>query len=211
MTRRARRSPEASDPSSMEDVRQQKDALRARMRGIRRSISPEERIRLAGYIQAHLFGLREVAEAETILLFYSFGSEVPTAGMIQRLLDAGTRVLLPFLESSDMGAAELRPGDSLAATTYGPKEPSNRVAVDPAEVDVVITPGLAFDRQGFRLGYGGGNYDRFLSRLRRGSCRVGIAFHLQLVPSVPHGPGDQRLDFVVTDQETIDCRRPDTA
>ncbi|HEY3209362.1 MAG TPA: 5-formyltetrahydrofolate cyclo-ligase [Actinomycetota bacterium] len=190
----------------MEGLRQQKDGLRARMRRIRNSISSDERMRLADDIQANLFRLPQVAGVETILLFYSFGSEVPTAGMIQRLLDTGTRVLLPFLEGSDMRAAELRPGESLAATTYGPKEPSQRVPVDPAEVDTVITPGLAFDAQGYRLGYGGGHYDRYLRRLRRDSFRVGIAFHLQVVSSVPHGPEDQPLDFVVTDQETIDCR-----
>jgi len=189
----------------MEDLGREKDAVRARMRGIRSSMSPEERIRKAGEIQANLFRLPQVIEARTVLLFYSFGSEVPTAGMIQRLLDSGTRVLLPFVEGLDMDAAELRPGDSLAATAYGPKEPSNRVAVDPAEVDTVITPGLAFDPHGYRLGYGGGHYDRYLLRLRPGSLRVGIAFHLQLVPSVPHGPEDQPLDFVVTEQETIDC------
>ncbi|HYT79408.1 MAG TPA: 5-formyltetrahydrofolate cyclo-ligase [Actinomycetota bacterium] len=190
----------------MDDLRRQKDALRARMRGIRSSISPEERIRLSGEIKANVFRLPQVAEAGTILLFYSFGSEVPTTAMIQGLLDSGTRVLLPFVEGPDMDAAELRPGDSLAATTYGPKEPSKRVAVDPAEVDTVIAPGLAFDTYGYRLGYGGGHYDRFLMRLRQGSFRVGIAFHLQLVPSVPHGAGDQPLDFVVTERGTIDCR-----
>src|SRR5438093_13412692 len=112
----------------MTDLRREKDALRARMWGIRSSMSPEERIRQAGEIQANLFRLQQVTEAGTILLFYSFGSEVPTAGMIQRLLDSGTRVLLPFVEGLDMDAAELLPGDSLAVTSYGPKEPSSRVA-----------------------------------------------------------------------------------
>jgi 5-formyltetrahydrofolate cyclo-ligase len=195
----------------VEDLGRQKEALRARMRGVRNSISPEERIRLGAAIQSNLFRLPQVSDATTILLFYSFGSEVPTAAMIQRLLDAGVRVLLPFLEGPDMDAAELRPGDSLAATTYGPKEPLSRVPVDANEVETVITPGLAFDAQGYRLGYGGGHYDRYLARLRPGAFRVGIAFHLQLVPSVPHDPEDQVLDFVVTDQETVECRpRPDT-
>lgn len=182
------------------------------MRAIRTSISPEERIRLAGEIRVNLSRLPEVTQAGTILLFYSFGSEVPTAAMIQGLLDAGTRVLLPFLEGPDMGAAELRPGASLAATTYGPKEPSNRVPVDPADVDVVIAPGLAFDAHGYRLGYGGGHYDRYLMGLRPESLRVGIGFHLQLVPAVPHGPLDQPLDVVVTEREIVDCRlRPSTS
>jgi 5-formyltetrahydrofolate cyclo-ligase len=191
----------------MESLRRQKETMRARILDIRDSLSPADRLRMAGEIQANLFRLPQVGEAGTILLFYSFGSEVPTTGTIQRLLDSGVRVLLPFLQGSDIDAAELRPGDSLAASTYGPKEPSNRVAVDPSEVDAVITPGLAFDAQGYRLGYGGGHYDRYLARLRPDSTRVGIAFHLQLVPSVPHGREDQRLDLVVTEVETIDCNR----
>jgi 5-formyltetrahydrofolate cyclo-ligase len=192
--------------SPVDDLARQKDALRARMRNIRSSIAPEERLRLAGDIQARLLRLPAITEARTILLFYSFGSEVPTAGIIQRLLDGGTRVLLPFLEGKEMEAAELRPGESLAATAYGPKEPSRRLPVDPAEVDAVIAPGLAFDVHGYRLGYGGGHYDRYLSRVRPSSPRVGIAFHLQMLPSVPHGPGDQALDVVVTEVETIACR-----
>jgi 5-formyltetrahydrofolate cyclo-ligase len=176
------------------------------MRGIRSEIGAEERVALAADIQANLFRLPQVKEAQTILVFYSFGSEVPTAGIVQRFLDSGTRVLLPFLTDREMEAAELRPGDSLASTTYGPKEPNDRVPVDPTHVDAVIAPGLAFDARGYRLGYGGGHYDRYLSRLPRDSCRVGIAFHVQVVPAVPHGRGDQRLDYVVTEHETIDCR-----
>jgi 5-formyltetrahydrofolate cyclo-ligase len=159
-------------------------------------------------MQARLFELSVFREAGTVLLFYSFGSEIPTAGTIQRALDAGKRVFLPLLEAGEMIAAELKPGDSLAATTYGPKEPSNRVAVDPGEVGLVVTPGLGFDRQGYRLGYGAGYYDRYLARLREATPRVGIAFHQQLVPELPHEGGDQRLDMVVTDREVLTFSRP---
>lgn len=189
-----------------DDLRQRKAALRLRMRGIRNTIPAEERIRLAGDIEANLFELPPIEEAGTILLFYSFGSEVPTARILQRLMDGGKRVLLPFLSGPRMEATELRPGDSLVATAYGPKEPASRAPVDAETIDAVISPGLAFDREGYRLGYGGGYYDGYLARLRRGSPRVGIAFHLQLLPAVPHGPDDQALDFVVTERETIDCR-----
>jgi 5-formyltetrahydrofolate cyclo-ligase len=188
------------------ELRQRKRDLRARMRSLRDSISPEERLRLGSVIQENVFQLEEMSRADTVLLFYSFGSEVPTAVMIQRFLDQGVRVLLPFLEGREMDAAELRPGDLLAATTYGPKEPTPRTPVDPGGVDVVIAPGLAFDAKGYRLGYGGGHYDRYLPRLRPESLRLGIAFHFQVVPSVPHGPDDQTLDLVVTERETIDCR-----
>jgi len=73
-------------------------------------------------------------------------------------------------------------------------------------VDVVVTPGLAFDREGNRLGYGGGYYDRYLQRMGRAAARVGIAFSLQIVDRVPAEPGDQRVDVIVTDQEVLDLR-----
>ena len=158
---------------------------------------------MAEHVEERVFSLPAVQNAATVMVFYSFGSEVPTRGIIRRLLEEGRRVLLPYMEGRTMEAAELRPGDPLATTAYGPKEPSRRVPVDPMEVDVVITPGLAFDRSGFRIGYGGGNYDRYLARLGAHATRVGIAFHPQVIGSVPHGPADEPVDVVVTDRETI--------
>ncbi len=189
----------------MTGIREAKAELRMRLRGIRAAIPPDRRLALALAVQARLFELRAYREAGTVLLFYSFGSEIPTAGIIQRSLDEGKSVFLPLLEAGGMVAAELKPGDSLAATTYGPKEPSNRVAIDPGQVGLVVAPGLGFDPQGYRLGYGGGHYDRYLATLLPATPRVGIAFHQQLVPELPHESADERLDVVVTDVEVIVC------
>jgi 5-formyltetrahydrofolate cyclo-ligase len=187
------------------DVAGQKVELRTKFRAIRAAMGPDRRLALGRVVHERLFALQVFADARTLLLFYSFGSEIPTAGIIQRSLDEGRRVFLPLLEGGEMLASELRPGDSLAATTYGPKEPSTRVPVDPAEVDLVIAPGLGFDRLGHRLGYGGGHYDRYLPKLRPETPRLGIAFHQQLVAELPHDPGDERLDLVVTDREVAVC------
>ncbi len=155
-------------------------------------------------IEDRLFSLSAVRDAATVLVFYSFGSEVPTRPIVERLLTDGKRVLLPYMESGDMAAAELDTLNSLIATTYGPKEPSSRAPVAPTEVDVVITPGLAFDRSGHRLGYGGGNYDRFLRRLGSHTKRIGIGFQMQLLSTVPYGPTDETVDVIVTDREIIE-------
>jgi len=188
-----------------------KAALRARMRALRREIPPEERARRSALVEEALFSLSEVRRAKRVLLFYSFGSEVDTSGMAGRVLGAGKSLLLPFLHAGVMEAAEVRPGEALTLTAYGPREPVRRVAVDPSSVDVVVTPGLAFDRRGHRLGYGAGHYDRYLGRLGRGAARIGVGFSIQVVDRVPTGPGDQRLDLVVTDDEVIYCHRsPDT-
>jgi len=189
------------------DRSHEKQALRDQMRRARAAIPPEQRVRLAGRVEGHLFGVPQIGASRTVLLFYSFGTEVPTAAMVERLLQEGKRVLLPYLtHDSGMEAADVLPGHSLVRTGYGPKEPSHRVAVDPAGVDVVVTPGLAFDRTGRRLGYGGGHYDRYLQRLSPRSLRVGIGFAAQLVAEVPSEPGDERVDLVVTDEGVVDCR-----
>jgi 5-formyltetrahydrofolate cyclo-ligase len=166
---------------------------------------------LASAVEGRLFELPPMKHARTVLLFSSFGSEVSTEAIRRRLAGEGRRVLLPFLRRGEMGAAEHRPRDELVATPYGPKEPPNPIPLDPREVDVAIAPGLAFDRCGYRVGYGGGHYDRYLARLGPHATTVGIGFHLQLVDEVPHGPDDVPLHFVVTDRETLACRAAEHA
>jgi 5-formyltetrahydrofolate cyclo-ligase len=185
----------------------EKASLRIRLRQVRQSIPEQDRPRLVEQIEAGVFSLPEMEEARTVMLFYSFGSEVGTTGMAARILGAGKRLLLPFLDDeAGMEAAEVKPGDALRVTGYGPREPAHRVAVDPGEVDVVITPGLAFDRRGHRLGYGGGHYDRYLARLSDRALRIGVAFSAQIVTHVPIEFGDQPVDIVATDNEVIHCR-----
>jgi 5-formyltetrahydrofolate cyclo-ligase len=191
-------------------LRVEKAAIRAAMKTLRDAIPPAERTRMAVAIEAGLMELPAVTAARLVLLFWSFGSEVPTEGIARRLHTEGRRVLLPYLTGSRMEAGELRDGDALVPTSYGPMEPADRRPVEPGEIDIVIAPGLAFDRRGHRIGYGAGHFDRYLARLRDEATRVGIAFHQQVIPAIPHGPRDQRLDLLVTDLETIVCppRRP---
>lgn len=202
--------PESLDrpqPGGGGSPQQEKENLRRSMRRLRAAIPPAERSRLADLIEEALFGVPEVRQARTILLFYSFGTEVATAGMTQRILGSGRRLLLPYLaDDGTMEATEVRPGDPLEPTSYGPREPRTRIAVDPKTVDLVVTPGLAFDRRGNRLGYGGGYYDRYLAHMGGTTLRVGVGFSLQLVDRVPREPGDQRIDLVVTDQGVLDVR-----
>lgn len=176
------------------------------MRRLRAAIPPSERARLTDMVEESLFALPQMTAARSVLLFYSVGSEVPTEGMSARVGSRGKRLLLPYLDADGaMEAAEVRPGDDLAPTGYGPKEPASRVAVDPSEVDLIVTPGLAFDRAGNRLGYGGGHYDRYLQRMGSAAPRLGVAFSIQIVDRLPVGEGDQRVDVVVTDQGSFEA------
>src|SRR2546421_4572415 len=126
--------------------------LSERMRAARATIPSAERAVLAARAEARLLALPDLRAATTVLMFYSFGTEIPTAVLVRRLLTRGWRVLLPYLtDGSDMDAGEIRPGDPLEPTDYGPKEPARRGAGSPQDVDLVVTPRLAFDPQGRRL------------------------------------------------------------
>ncbi|MBA3728826.1 MAG: 5-formyltetrahydrofolate cyclo-ligase [Actinobacteria bacterium] len=191
-------------------MRRAKRELRSRMRDDRAAIPEAARFQMASAAEERLLALPEVRNAGTVMAFSSFGSEISTKDIIARLLEIGRRVLLPYVDGRDLEAAEVTLEEPPRASGGGPAEPRRRTPVPPEAIDVVIVPGLAFDRSGFRLGYGGGHYDRFLRRLPDRSLRVGLAFHSQVVERVPRAPGDERLHLVVTDRETIDCRPVDS-
>jgi 5-formyltetrahydrofolate cyclo-ligase len=185
-----------------------KEGLRARMQAERAAILPLVRLALSERIEQRLAALPEVVAASRVFLFSSFGTEVPTQRMIRRFHAEGKTVLLPYIRGGEMGAAPFPRGAWLVETEYGPKEPHNPFGVPPSEIELAVVPGLAFGRDGTRVGYGAGHYDRYLARMDPAATRVGIAFAVQLLDSVPSGPADERLDHVVTDEETVDCGRP---
>jgi 5-formyltetrahydrofolate cyclo-ligase len=183
--------------------RRRKSELRRQMRELREAIPPDERARRSRAIGDRLFTLPEMGEAGTLLLFSSFGGEVDTSSMIERAHAEGRRVLLPYVDGEAMEAAEHAPGDELVPSSYGAGEPARREPADPQAIDAVIAPGLAFDRAGRRLGYGGGFYDRWLRRSRSDAVRIGICFAHQVVDRVPAGSSDERVRIVVTEDEVI--------
>ena len=184
-------------------LRARKARLRDRMGTLRNAIDEGERTRLAAEIERRLLSLPEVRTARTVLGYAAFGSEVPTARILDRLRETGKRVLLPYLEDGEILAAETGPGEALVPSGYGPGEPSRRAPVDPGEVDLVLAPGLAFDAGGGRLGYGSGAYDRLLGRLADHAVVVGLAFARQVVEEVPAGRSDASVHLVVTEDGVL--------
>lgn len=150
--------------------------------------------------------LPEVQRARTIMLFSSFGSEVPTGPLIERLHERGVVIALPRIEDGDLVAVPYAPGAPTTTTSFGAEEPVGGVLLGASSIDVVAVPGLAFDRRGRRIGYGGGYYDRFLRGLS--AFTVGLGFGLQVLDEdLPSGSFDLPVDAIVTEDETI---RPST-
>jgi 5-formyltetrahydrofolate cyclo-ligase len=187
-------------------LKRAKRALRREVLGRRDALGEAERAERSRMIAERVLGLPEIRRARTVMAFWSFGSEVETAWLVARLHAAGVRVVLPRIEGADVVAVAYEPGDAVEGTGFGAMEPSEGAAVEPEDVDAVIAPGVAFDRMGGRVGYGGGFYDRFLPRMRPGVPAIAIAFELQLVDEVPGGGFDRRVDVLVTEDEVIRCR-----
>jgi 5-formyltetrahydrofolate cyclo-ligase len=186
-------------------LKQAKRRLRREVLTARDALPPRERATRADRIVDRLLTLPEIGAARTAMAYWSFGSEVETARLIDRWLAAGVRVVLPRIAGDAIEAVAYRPGDALRETGFGAMEPSGGTVVGPDDVDVVVVPGVAFDRTGHRVGYGGGFYDRFLPRTRRGAFAVAVAYGLQVVEEVPRGGGDRRVDAIVTEDEVIRC------
>jgi 5-formyltetrahydrofolate cyclo-ligase len=120
----------------------------------------------------------------------------------------GIVVALPRIEGAELAPRAWRPGEPTIPTSFGAREPAGGAAIAPTDVDVVVTPAVAFDRAGRRVGYGGGFYDRFLPTTRPGALWLGAGFGLQLVDEdLPAGAFDLRVHAIVTEAETIRCPR----
>lgn len=187
-------------------------ALKRAKRQIRRTVleerdalSPGVRAEWGERIARRAVVLPEVRDVRAVMLFSSFGSEVPTAPLIERLHERGIVVALPRIEAGELVPVAYTPGDPVRTASFGALEPIGRNGLEPASLDVVGVPGVAFDRLGGRVGYGGGYYDRFLRGLS--AFRVGLAFGLQVVEDpLPAGRFDLPVQAIVTEEETI---RPD--
>jgi 5-formyltetrahydrofolate cyclo-ligase len=147
-------------------------------------------------------------QAGTIMSYVSFGSEVATPPLITAALAAGKRVAVPFCvrEGRRLIASEvLAFPDDLQPGTLGILEPrpESLRPLAPELIDLVIVPGVAFDRAGNRLGYGAGYYDRFLATLKPGAVTAGLAFAKQIVASVYPEAHDRPVDMVITETEII--------
>jgi 5-formyltetrahydrofolate cyclo-ligase len=183
-------------------LKRAKRRIRGAVLAERDAAAPRVRQEMGERVAARFLALPEVGRAGTIMLFWSFGSEVPTGPLIDRLHEREVAVVLPRIEDADLVPLRYVPGDPTTTTSFGAREPEVGVRLAPSSIDVVAVPGVAFDRRGRRIGYGGGYYDRFLRDLS--AFTVGLAFGLQVRhEDLPSGRFDMPVDAIVTEDETI--------
>ncbi|MCA3561220.1 MAG: 5-formyltetrahydrofolate cyclo-ligase [Aestuariivirga sp.] len=139
--------------------------------------------------------------------FIPYKSEITTVPLLNRLRRDGWRSCLPVVVAAEQPLIfrEWTPGGPLAPGAWDIPAPLD--SAPEVMPDVLLVPMLAFDRRGFRLGYGGGFYDRTLEKLRalKKVVAVGVAYQAQMVEEAPAGLHDAPLDYVMTEQETFRC------
>lgn len=163
-------------------------------------------------IAGQLMELKQFIEADCVMLYYAFDNEVSTAEIIKAALAAKKKVLLPRcdIKNRRMEACEVKKIDSdLMPSSYEIMEPVRRIPEfkQLEQIDICVVPGVAFDRQGNRIGHGAGFYDVFLARLSPRTLKVAIAFDLQLQESIPHNQHDVAMDLVITEKELLSFSR----
>ncbi len=183
-----------------------KSAMRAAARGSRDGLSPADRAAASRVIAERAIAVIRQAAPAVVACYGPIRSEVDTADIVAWADTAGLSVALPSIEGSDdIVFRRHRAGEPLVENGFGTRAPHPQSAeIDP---DLIVLPLVGFDRAGHRLGYGRGFYDRAIGRLRSRGARpllLGIAFAVQEVPAIPSESHDVRLDWVVTERETLD-------
>jgi len=190
-----------------DEIRTEKKSLRATMKQIRAEAVARHGAGAASRIAAHGIAFAGVVRPAWVSGFLPIGEELDPAPLMLRLAGEGYGLCLPVMEAKGQPLLfrAWQPGDRLEEVMWGIREPLP--SAPQVEPDVLLSPLLAFDASGYRLGYGGGFYDRTLARLRslKPVVAIGLAMDEQRVDAVPHADYDERLDWVLTPSGPLRC------
>jgi len=180
----------------------QKRLLRPVCKQIRKAVP--DKPQKAAQICSTLCNQPVFQNAETVLSYYGVGDEVATTAILKAALEAGKRVGVPrcyeesrmeFLEISSLAALSER-------SVFGiPEAPDGTPAIDPAAADLILVPALSFSKDGCRIGYGKGYYDRYLKRC--GGYSIGLCFDACLRNTLPTNANDHRVQMIITETKII--------
>lgn len=183
----------------------EKKEVRRQIRALKRAMTDDEKRRQSEFIMQQVEQMTAFLEAQTVLLYWSMDDEVQTHDFVDRWCQS-KKMLLPCVDGDDLLLRPYTGRDCLVAgEQFGIGEPAAHdatgnalpVFTDLEAIDLIIVPGVAFDRDGNRLGRGRGFYDRMLKSTPN-ALKVGLAFDFQMLDRVPTEPFDVKMDFVIS-------------
>ncbi|MSQ90614.1 MAG: 5-formyltetrahydrofolate cyclo-ligase [Phycisphaerales bacterium] len=189
------------------DITDRKNAIRALMRARLSALSDSDRAMASSAACSHVIRSDAFLRASCVMLYMPMRSEIDVISLALAAFRYGKTVCVPRADvgRKAMHAIETSSFDdeSMDADALGVRVPKTGAQIPHDSLDLVVVPGVAFDTRGFRLGRGGGYYDRYLARLPRTTATIGICFDFQFVDTIPTEPTDIAVQAVVSDRRGI--------
>lgn len=178
---------------------------------IRDRLEPALRYAYSSVILSKIKKLEDYKNSKIVMFYLSYGSEVVTDNMINEVLSDGKEVVVPIIKNpgdGTMQAVKISHLEDCYEQVYGIRQPEFDEAdvVDKKDVDLIFVPGIVFDFYGYRIGYGKGYYDRWLSGTDI-SKRIGLAYEVQLTDKIPNGKYDLPVGKILTEKRIIEVIR----
>lgn len=185
-----------------------KKEFRKKVISLRKTQQPDFIKKNSDIIKDKLLKMDCIKNSITIMLYLDFNNEVITDNLIKELILLDKIVASPITIIKEKKLIPCQIKDFENGIQYGAyniREPKPNCSpeINIKDIDVVIVPAVAYDINGFRLGYGGGFYDRFLENIREDAVTIGVAFDLQIFNEVPKEPHDAQLDYIITESRII--------
>ena len=189
-----------------------KDEIRLEMREKRKTITKEERLEAGKEISRKLIesDISLVVRASCIALYLSTPHEIPTRYIARAIWEASREIAVPYWSKTNnkYKFTRMTPTSKRSPGKLGIREPRKRIPIAPLDIDAFIIPGLAFDAQGGRLGFGAGIYDEILSQSRKSAPKIALCYDWQVMDEpLPLETHDICMDWIVTDKRVIACKR----
>ena len=190
----------------MDSIYLKKKYIRKEILSIRNNMNQQEKQKSDTLIKESFLESDYYKNSKNIFIYISYSSEIDTKDIINTALNEGKSVFVPrtVFQTKVMDAVRIKSLDNLKKDKYGILEPSeDEPYLNPDDLDLIVVPGVAFDREGGRTGYGAGYYDRYFKKLNKKISKVALAYDFQIINNVPMNNEDVRVDCIITEKEII--------
>lgn len=182
-----------------------KKDLRKRILSIRNNMPGEDVVNNSRIIRDKIIGLDVFKQSKVIFIYMDFKNEVMTSDLIKHMLFEKKRVVVPYTDtvSTVLIPSEITGESDLKLNSFGYSEPKKISPVNIEEIDLVIVPGLVFDKNLNRIGFGKGYYDRILNKLKASARKVAVAHDFQVLEEIPAEEHDVKMDMIITEKSIM--------
>lgn len=179
-----------------------KSQLRKRVLNVRNNMSKEDVKKNSNAIMDKITSLDIYKQSKVVFIYMDFKNEVITSNLIKHMLSEKKRVVIPYTDSINtvLIPSEITKESDLKQNSFGYFEPKSILPVNIEEIDLVIVPGVVFDKNLNRIGFGKGYYDKILNRLKPSAKKIALAHDFQVLEDIPAEEHDVKMDMIITEK-----------